>query len=175
MFRYKIEALIPEGDDIMDHLFAPWRMSYISDENKQRGCIFCDFPKENNDEVRNILFRGKSCFVILNAFPYNSGHLMVAPYRHVANYDDLSLEEITDFNLLTFRCLKMMRKVLKPEGFNMGINMGKVAGAGFAGHVHLHIVPRWNGDTNFMSVINDTRVVPEALSQTYSKFSEAWE
>lgn len=175
VFRCTIKKLFLEGDDIMDHLFAPWRMSYIGDENKQQGCIFCDFPKENNDETRNILFRGKFCFVIVNAFPYNSGHLMVAPYRHVANYDELSDEEMTDLNSLTCRCLKMMRKVLKPQGFNLGINMGKVAGAGFDGHVHLHIVPRWNGDTNFMSVINDIRVVPEALEQTYQKFLEAWE
>lgn len=159
----------------MKNLFAPWRMAYIADENKQQGCIFCEFPKENQDELRNILYRGDHCFLILNAFPYNSGHLMVAPYRHVANYDELTPDEMMELNTLAQRCLQMMRKVLNPQGFNMGINMGKVAGAGFDGHVHLHIVPRWNGDTNFMPVMCDTRVVPEALSETYKKYKEAWE
>ena len=150
-------------------------MIYVGDGTKQQGCIFCDFPKENKDAEHHILYRSKYCFVILNAFPYNSGHLMVVPYRHVANYDELSVDEILDMHDLASRSIQMMRKTLNPQGFNMGINMGKVAGAGFDGHVHLHIVPRWNGDTNFMPVISDTRVVPEALSATYHKFLEHWE
>lgn len=159
----------------MEYLFAPWRMMYIGDDEKQTGCIFCEFPREMNDEKRLILHRSNHCFVILNAFPYNSGHLMVAPYRHVANYDELTSEEFMDLHDLASRCIRMMRKTFEPQGFNLGINMGKVAGAGFDEHVHLHIVPRWNGDTNFMPVISDMRVVPEALHATYLKYRENWE
>lgn len=158
----------------MDTLFSPWRMAYIQDSDKVEGCIFCKFPSESNDEKRYILHRSTTCFVMLNAYPYNSGHLMVAPYRHIASYDLLTRDELLDLNLIAQKCLSMMRSVLTPQGFNMGINMGKVSGAGFDGHVHLHIVPRWNGDTNFMPVMSQTRVLPEALDETYRKFMEAW-
>jgi len=149
-------------------------MAYIANNKHPKGCIFCDFPKSNQDEEHFILHRGQMAFIILNTFPYNSGHLMIAPYRHIANYDDLTTDEMLEINTLVVKVIRMMRRVLVPEGFNMGINMGKVAGAGYAEHVHLHIVPRWNGDTNFMPVLSDTRVVPEALLQTYSKFQDDW-
>lgn len=158
----------------MENIFAPWRMAYIQVSKDPKGCIFCDFPKEDDDEERLILHRGKLCFVIFNAYPYNPGHLMVAPYRHTAEYERLSDEEMLEMNRLGGRCISVLKKVMDPHGFNMGINLGKVAGAGFDGHLHLHIVPRWNGDTNFMPVLADVRVVAEDLSVTYRKMKDAW-
>lgn len=160
----------------MDVLNAPWRMKYIDKSNKEKiDCIFCEFIKEREDEKRLILYRGKKAFVMFNAFPYNPGHLMVAPYRHTGNYDELNQEEILEINLLVQKCLKVLKKTMDPHGFNIGINMGKVAGAGFEGHVHVHVVPRWEGDTNFMPVVGETKVIPEALDVTYRKLKEAWE
>ncbi len=158
----------------MDQLFAPWRMSYIEGADKQPECIFCAFPKENRDEERLILSRGKLVFVIMNAFPYNPGHLMVVPYRHEGAYENLSDEELLEMNVMARKCLKVLKKTMNPQGFNLGVNIGKTAGAGFAGHVHLHIVPRWNGDTNFMPVVGEVRVLPESLQSTYKKMQEAW-
>ncbi|MEN2996157.1 MAG: HIT domain-containing protein [Acetomicrobium sp.] len=160
----------------MDVLHAPWRMKYIDKSNKEKiDCIFCEFIKEREDEKRLILYRGKKAFIMFNAFPYNPGHLMVAPYRHTGNYDELNQEEILEINLLVQKCLKALKKTMDPHGFNIGINMGKVAGAGFEDHVHVHIVPRWEGDTNFMPVVGETKVIPEALDVTYRKLKEAWE
>ncbi len=159
----------------MDQLFAPWRMAYIDTAKRQEGCIFCDFPKENKDMDRLILARGEKVFVILNAFPYNPGHLMVAPYRHEGEYEQLNEEEFNEMHRYGQRCVEVLKKVMNPQGFNMGINIGKAAGAGFAGHVHLHIVPRWNGDTNFMPVTGETRVLPETLNQTWEKLKKVWE
>lgn len=158
----------------MDNLFAPWRMQYISAPKEGDGCIFCDLPLENRDEENLILFRGDSCFVIMNAFPYNPGHLMVAPYRHTAEYEALGNEELIEMQLLAGRCIRALKQSMSPQGFNMGVNLGKVAGAGFDGHLHLHIVPRWNGDTNFMPVFSEVRVVAECLGATYKKLKEAW-
>ncbi len=160
----------------MDVLHAPWRMKYIDKSSKEKiDCIFCEFIKEREDEKRLILYRGKKAFIMFNAFPYNPGHLMVAPYRHTGNYDELNQEEILEINLLVQKCLKALKKTMDPHGFNIGINMGKVAGAGFEDHVHVHIVPRWEGDTNFMPVVGETKVIPEALDVTYRKLKEAWE
>jgi len=159
----------------LDQLFAPWRMAYIDTAKRQEGCIFCDFPKENKDRDRLILARGEKVFVILNAFPYNPGHLMVAPYRHEGEYEQLNEEEFNEMHRYGQRCVEVLKKVMNPQGFNMGINIGKAAGAGFAGHVHLHIVPRWNGDTNFMPVTGETRVLPETLNQTWEKLKKVWE
>lgn len=158
----------------MENIFAPWRMAYISASKNQEGCIFCDFPKENRDEERLILHRGKTCFIILNAFPYNPGHLMVSPYRHTAEYEHLTDTEMLELHRLGGRCVSVLKKVMSPQGFNLGINLGKVAGAGFDEHIHLHIVPRWNGDTNFMPVFSDVRVVAEGLATTYKKILEEW-
>jgi len=152
----------------MEHLWAPWRMEYILGE-KEEGCIFCDKPKENEDAENYILHRGEKNFVILNRYPYNPGHLMVAPYSHVASLDKLSNEELLDHFRLVDRCVAILGEVLSPSGFNIGINLSKVAGAGVEGHIHTHIVPRWEGDTNFMPVISDTRVIPETLAETYAK------
>lgn len=159
----------------MDQLFAPWRMAYINATDRQEGCIFCDFPKENKDPDRLILTRGEKVFVILNAFPYNPGHLMVAPYRHEGEYEQLKEEEFNEMHRYGQRCVEVLKKAMNPQGFNMGINIGKVAGAGFAGHVHLHIVPRWNGDTNFMPVTGETRVLPESLHETWKRLKKVWE
>ena len=159
----------------MEQLFAPWRMAYIDKADKQKGCIFCDFPRENRDREKLILARGKKVFVILNAFPYNPGHLMVAPYRHEGEYSLLAEDEFMEMHRFGQRCVEVLKKGMNPQGFNMGINLGKIAGAGFAGHVHLHIVPRWNGDTNFMPVTGETKVLPVSLDETWESLKKVWE
>ena len=152
----------------MEKIWAPWRIEYIQME-KPEGCILCDKPKQKDDVANYILYRGEKNFVILNSYPYNPGHLMIAPYRHVANLDELTDEERREHFEIVSRSIKIVRQVFNPRGFNIGINIGKVAGAGIEDHVHTHIVPRWQGDTNFMPVIADLRVVPEALAETYEK------
>ena len=152
----------------MEQIWAPWRIEYIRGE-KPDGCILCDKPKENNDVVNYILYRGEKNFVMLNAYPYNPGHLMVAPYRHVAKLDELTEEERHEQVDMVSRCIEVIREAFNPGGFNIGINMGKVAGAGIEEHIHTHIVPRWQGDTNCMPVIADVRVIPEALAEIYGK------
>jgi len=152
----------------MEQIWAPWRIKYILME-KTEGCILCDKPKENNDTLNYILYRGDKNFVIMNSYPYNPGHLMIAPYRHIANLEELTDEERNEHFKIVSRSVKLLRQVFKPDGFNLGINTGKVAGAGIDDHFHTHIVPRWQGDTNFMPVISDVRVVPEALAETYEK------
>lgn len=157
----------------METLYSPWRMAYISTAEKSQECIFCEFPKKNEDEAFLILHRGKTCFVILNAFPYNPGHLMVVPYRHIADYESLSDMELLEMHRLAGACIAALKENMAPHGFNMGINLGRIAGAGVDGHVHLHVVPRWSGDTNFTTVIGETRVLPEALSVTWTKLKKA--
>ena len=157
----------------MQHLFATWRVNYIL-APKYEGCIFCDFPKENNDDERYILHRGSTCFVIMNLYPYNPGHVMVVPYRHTADYTSLSVEELTEIEVTSVSCIRTLKKAFNPEAFNLGVNLGKTAGAGVADHLHRHIVPRWNGDTNFMPVIADIRVIPESLEAAFKKLKEAW-
>lgn len=155
----------------MEQIWAPWRMEYIQME-KQEGCVLCQKPRENNDIINHILYRGDKNFIIMNSYPYNPGHLMVAPYRHIANLEELTDEELHEHFEIVSRSIKLLRRVFNPGGFNIGINMGKVAGAGMEDHIHTHIVPRWQGDTNFMPVISDTRVVPEALAETYKKLKD---
>ena len=153
----------------MDRLWSPWRMEYMSVAGKAEGCIFCDHLNENDDVAANILYRGAACFVILNAFPYNTGHLMVAPLRHVADVSDLNEEESRELFGLTRRSVEIIRDAMKPDGFNTGMNLGSAGGAGVPGHLHMHVVPRWQGDTNFMSVVGDTKVLPEMLTDTATK------
>jgi ATP adenylyltransferase len=143
-------------------------MQYIRLE-KPEGCILCGKPKEDKDEDNHILYRGKWNYVMMNNFPYNPGHLMVVPYRHVAGLDELPKRELCEHSEIIAQCIRVLKKGFKPAGFNIGTNMGSVAGAGIADHVHSHIVPRWQGDTNFMPVIGGLRVVPEALAETYRK------
>jgi ATP adenylyltransferase len=157
----------------MDRLWATWRMRYIESADAQPGCIFCDFPAEQRDPERLILHRGQHTFIILNAYPYSNGHLMVTPYRHTANLDDLEDAELLDLMANTRLAVNLLKAAFKPDGFNIGINMGRVAGAGIADHVHMHIVPRWSGDTNFMTVIGDARVIPESLDVVYERLKKA--
>ncbi len=152
----------------MNHLWAPWRMDYIMLE-KPAGCILCEKPAQNSDAANYILYRGNQNFVMMNAYPYNPGHLMIAPYRHVASLEELTTDELHEHIEIVSRSIKVLRQVFNPGGFNVGVNMGKAAGAGIADHVHTHIVPRWQGDTNFMPVFADTRVIPQALAETYEK------
>jgi ATP adenylyltransferase len=146
-------------------LWAPWRMGYINGE-KEDGCLFCRKAEGLDDVADHVVARGERSFVLLNLFPYNSGHLMVAPYRHTGELEDLAPEEIADLMALVRKAVEVLKNCLRPEGFNVGFNLGKAAGAGIVDHIHLHIVPRWQGDTNFMPVISDTRVVPQALDDT---------
>ena len=145
----------------MDKLWAPWRSKYIY-MRKRKGCIFCG-NKTSDDKKRNILCRTEHSFSMLNLYPYNNGHVMVAPYRHAKSLELLSGAEITDLMKLVNKTKMILDKKLKPDGYNIGINIGKVAGAGFADHVHIHIVPRWLGDTNFMPMTANTKVVSESL------------
>ncbi|QDA31122.1 HIT domain-containing protein [Thermococcus indicus] len=156
----------------MKTLWAPWRIEYIRSP-KHDGCIFCDFPKENRDRERLILYRGEHCFIIMNNYPYNPGHVMIAPYRHVGKWEDLTDEELLEIMKLSQLMIKALKKTMNPHGFNLGVNLGRVAGAGIDDHVHLHIVPRWNGDTNFMPVIADTKVIPESLEEAYDELKRA--
>jgi len=136
---------------------------------KPEGCILCEKPKQSNDAQNYILYRGDKNFVILNSYPYNPGHLMVAPYRHIASLEGLTEEERHEHFEIVSRSIEVLRQVFAPGGFNIGINVGKAAGAGIEDHFHTHVVPRWQGDTNFMPVLSDVRVLPEALAETYQK------
>ncbi|MCD6373788.1 MAG: HIT domain-containing protein [Thermococcus sp.] len=158
----------------MKVLWAPWRIEYIRSP-KHEGCIFCDFPKENRDRERLILHRGEHTFVIMNNYPYNPGHVMIAPYRHVGKWEELTDEELLEIMKLSQLMIRAIKKAMNPDGFNLGVNLGRVAGAGIDSHVHLHIVPRWNGDTNFMPVIADTKVIPESLEEAYDELKKAIE
>lgn len=155
----------------MKKIWAPWRIEYIRSE-KAKGCIFCQKPKEDRDAQNYILFRGNLNFTMLNLYPYNPGHLMVASFRHAATLEELTNEELFEHFDLVRKGVKALKEAYKPDGFNIGINLGRVAGAGVEDHVHTHIVPRWNGDTNFTTVISDTRVIPEALASTYAQLAK---
>jgi len=152
----------------MERIWAPWRIKYI-ETSKPEECILCEKPAENDDARNYILYRGEKNFVILNSYPYNPGHLMVAPYRHVSSPEELNEEERNEHYEIVSRCINVLRQVLNPGGFNVGMNIGKAAGAGIEDHIHTHVVPRWQGDTNFMPVLADVRVIPEALADTYQK------
>ncbi len=155
----------------MDRLWAPWRTGYIRQE-KPQGCIFCDKPKENKDEDNLILYRGKYNFVIMNAFPYNPGHLMVVPYRHIGKLASMSPDERNEHYEIVSRSVTVLGEVNKTENFNLGMNLGRVAGAGIDDHIHTHIVPRWNGDNNFMPVVADTRIISDSLTAIYQRLKE---
>jgi ATP adenylyltransferase len=146
-------------------------MAYIKGEERHNACIFCDFPSQDasNDETNLILARGEHSFVILNKFPYNTGHLMVTPYRHVGEWESLTPGELAEITDWSQRCINALKVTLGPQGFNVGVNQGVIAGAGITDHVHLHVVPRWGGDTNFMTTVGDSKVIPEALGDTFSR------
>lgn len=154
----------------MKHLWAPWRMTYLEckDKHSKDCCVFCVRDIEGEDAQRLILWRGQHAFVIMNKYPYTNGHLLVAPYRHIPDILDLEPEEEREMFQLLRKCRVVMQRCLHPQGFNIGINLGNIAGAGLAEHLHMHIVPRWMGDTNFMPVFADVRVIPQHLEETYA-------
>ncbi|UCC68254.1 MAG: HIT domain-containing protein [Armatimonadota bacterium] len=155
----------------MNHLWAPWRMGYVAAEQPE-GCIFCTKPAADDDEANQILYRGDQVFIMLNAFPYNTGHLLVAPFRHLSDALDMSPQESGELLYGIRIAIEVLRAAFEPQGFNIGLNLGQVAGAGYADHVHVHVVPRWSGDTNFMAITTDTRVVPEALADTFRRLKD---
>ncbi|MGE4267067.1 MAG: HIT domain-containing protein [Deferribacterales bacterium] len=157
-------------------LWAPWRMTYISKlGGKDEGCIFCSKPKQQNDKDNLILYRGKTAFIIMNLYPYNNGHCMVIPYKHTSDFTDLTDEEMLELMQLAKLTIKVFKKVFNPEGFNTGFNLGRAAGAGISQHIHLHVLPRWVGDTNFMPVIGETRVIGEHIFDTYDKLKKVFD
>lgn len=161
----------------MSLLYAPWRAEYIlggEDKGKEDCCFLCEYPKRGDDEGRLIVARGKFCYVIMNKYPYNPGHLMVAPYRHTADFCGLAGDETAEMIALAQKSQKVLAEVMTPQGFNLGMNLGKIAGAGVDDHLHLHIVPRWAGDTNFMPVLGEVRVISEALNLTWKRITAAW-
>lgn len=153
----------------MQHVWSPWRFQYVSNAEKEVGCIFCNALEKHDPAESLILYRSVLNFIILNRYPYNNGHLMIAPYLHIANPADAPAEVVEEMMRLSQDAIKALREVYHPDGFNIGMNLGKSAGAGVEEHYHLHVVPRWNGDTNFMTAIAETRVVPEAFDVTLGK------
>ena len=150
-------------------------MKYIEkNEKKEEGCVFCNAHAKEDSAANLIAFRGKHAFVILNRYPYTSGHLMVIPFQHVSTLEELDPTTRAEIMELTSQCITVLRKTYKPQGFNMGANIGEAAGAGVPGHIHIHIVPRWCGDTNFMSALGETRVLPEALEDTYKRVRDGF-
>jgi len=158
----------------MDYLWTPWRYQYITEGLKPDGCIFCAAAAATDDRAWLVVHRGARNFVILNRYPYTAGHIMVVPYEHVASLTDAAEETMLELILLTRESERHMRAVYHPEGINLGMNLGRSAGAGIAGHIHMHMLPRWTGDTNFMTVVAETRVVPEDLDSTWEKLRAAF-
>lgn len=160
-----------------ERLWAPWRFSYIAkaDESAKEGCFFVDLPQQSDDRANLLLYRGQTAFVMLNAFPYTSGHLMVAPYKHTADLGELNDEELLEINKLVAAAVRWITAVYRPQGFNIGVNLGSAGGAGVPTHVHWHIVPRWSGDTNFMTTVGDVRVIPQDLHDSYDLLRAAVE
>lgn len=156
----------------MEILWAPWRITYIQNHPKESGCFLCNAFSDTQDENHFLVHRGKECFCILNKYPYNSGHLMVVPNKHKPDISDLTDQEILEIMKMTKDMKELLITIMKPDGFNIGINLGKSAGAGLVGHFHVHIVPRWNGDTNFMPVISDVKVIPQSLESLYKEIKK---
>jgi ATP adenylyltransferase len=157
-------------------IWAPWRLAYVKDASKdiEEECIFCSKPGADDDEANLIVHRGERCFVLLNLFPYTNGHLMVAPYEHIGRIQDLDAPTVAEMMALAQRAMTRLEDVYQPHGYNVGFNQGRVAGAGFEHHIHLHVVPRWGGDTNFMPVIADTKVMPQTLEESYEALRGAF-
>jgi ATP adenylyltransferase len=155
----------------MDHLWSPWRYRYVSTASPGNACVFCRVLEEKKDEANYILLRAEHNFLLLNLYPYTSGHLMIAPYKHVATLGEADLQTRTEMMELTARAETALRALYKPGGMNIGMNLGECAGAGVAGHIHMHVLPRWTGDASFMSVVGETRVLPEELETTYKRLT----
>ena len=159
----------------MENMWAPWRMQYImGDTEKINGCLFCALPSMDQDEKNLIVYRSRHCFVILNKFPYNNGHTMVIPYEHTADLLSLDDAVLADCQLTIKKTIRVLKDVFHPQGINLGMNLGQAAGAGIEEHIHYHLVPRWNGDTNFMPIIGGVKVISEALQETYKKLKTAF-
>ena len=157
-------------------IWAPWRLPYVRDASKdtEAECIFCTKPAEDDDEGNLIVHRGERCFVILNLFPYTNGHLMIAPFEHLSTLQELDADTVAELMGLAQRAMTALDQKYEPHGYNVGVNQGRVAGAGYEGHIHLHVVPRWGGDTNYMPVLADTRVMPQSLEQSYEALKGAF-
>jgi len=157
----------------MDYLWTPWRYAYVSGTAQSAGCVFCEAPKENDDERARIVYRGQHCYIILNAFPYTPGHAMIVPYAHLDELRKLPGEAANEMIALTQKMESVLRDLYHPDGVNLGMNIGKAAGAGIAGHIHMHVLPRWVADANFISVVGETRVLPETLEVTWGRMRKA--
>lgn len=158
----------------MDHLWSPWRMPYLENHEREEDCVFCKVQAQIDGLENLVIFRGEQSFVILNRYPYTSGHLLVVAGTHKSTFEDLEAETRAEMMELTTQCIRVLRQIYGPEAFNIGANIGEAAGAGIVGHIHIHIVPRWAGDTSFMSTLAGTRVLPEALEETYHRIRDGW-
>jgi ATP adenylyltransferase len=158
----------------MDRLWTPWRYHYVSTAEAAEGCIFCEKAASEADEQNYVVFRARLNFILLNIFPYNNGHLMIAPYEHVATLEEAAEETLLEMMSLSRLAEKHLRAVYQPKGLNLGMNLGQCAGAGVAGHIHMHVLPRWPGDVSFMTTVGETRVLPEDLRKTWEKLSRAF-
>jgi ATP adenylyltransferase len=156
----------------MDYLWTPWRYAYVSGGAKSTACVFCDAPKETDEQAR-IVYRGTDCYIIINTYPYTSGHVMIVPYAHLDELQKLPSDAASEMMSLTQRMEAVLRELYHPDGINLGMNIGKAAGAGVAGHIHMHILPRWVAEANFVSVIGETRILPEELSVTWQRIRQA--
>jgi ATP adenylyltransferase len=167
------DEILPEPADVvatgtLRHLWSPWRIEYIKGPHDDAGCIFCEKPAGGDDAANLVLARRDGAFALLNAYPYNPGHIMVAPRRHTGDFESLQPAELADVDALIQESLRVLREAEAPHGFNIGMNLSRSAGAGIPDHLHWHIVPRWTGDTNFISIVGETRVLPELLAETYA-------
>jgi len=157
----------------MDYLWTPWRYAYVSTAEKAAGCVFCDAVKASDDGKTLIVHRARHCFVILNAYPYTPGHVMIVPYEHLDELQKLPSEAASEMMALAQRMETVLRELYQPDGINLGMNIGKAAGAGIAGHIHMHVLPRWVADANFVSVVCETRILPETLEETWKRMTKA--
>lgn len=157
----------------MDYLWTPWRYAYVSTAETASGCIFCELPKIGDDSKALIVYRGQHCFIILNSFPYSAGHVLIVPFAHLDQLQKLPIEASREMMDLAQKMEGVLRELYSPDGINLGMNIGKAAGAGVAGHIHMHVLPRWVADANFMSVVGETRVLPEDLATTYQRIRKA--
>ena len=170
-FRRTPPICYPAPD--MDYLWTPWRYAYVSTAEKATGCVFCEAVTAGDDAKRLIVHRDKHCFVILNAYPYTPGHVMIVPYAHLDELQKLPPEAASEMIALSQRMESVLRELYHPDGINLGMNIGKAAGAGIAGHIHMHVLPRWVADANFVSVVCETRILPETLEETWKRMSAA--
>ncbi len=155
----------------MDYIWTPWRYAYVTAAEKPKECIFCDLPKSGDDEKALIIYRGEFCYIVLNAFPYTPGHVMIVPFAHTDELQKLPANAAQEMMELSQRMEHVLRELYKPDGINLGMNIGKAAGAGVAGHIHMHVLPRWVADANFLSVVGETRILPETLEMTWKRMS----